>query len=96
MYCGKIVEVGDVYAVFKKTRHPYTKGLLASIPRLMERERRLGEIPGEPPDPYNPPSGCRFHPRCAYAVEICKVEDPDPVEVEEGHLVKCHRAYEIT
>lgn len=84
MYCGRIVEYGDVKTIFKRPRHPYTKALIASIPRIDVKTKIKG-IPGSPPDPYNLPSGCRFHPRCEYAKKICGEREPESVELEPRH-----------
>ena len=94
MYAGKLMEYGDVLTIFKKPAHPYTRGLLAAVPRI-DRKTKIEGIPGPPPDPYNLPKGCRFRPRCKYSKEICSKEDPDPIEIEPGHLVACSRAYDI-
>lgn len=94
MYCGKIMEVSDVYTMYKAPKHPYTIGLLNSIPKLGSLEK-LQAIEGDVPDPTNPPSGCRFHPRCSYAKEICKKEEPINAEIEKGHHILCHRWDEI-
>jgi len=69
-------------------KHPYAQKLIASVPRL--REDRMPEfIPGAPPDLVNPPSGCRFHPRCPHATERCKKEEPPLIRLEDGRIVKC-------
>jgi len=94
MYCGKIQEISDVYTLYKEPKHPYTIGLLNSIPKLGSLEK-LQAIEGDVPDPINPPSGCRFHPRCPYAKEICKKEEPINTEIKEGHHILCHRWEEI-
>ncbi|MCD6244516.1 MAG: ABC transporter ATP-binding protein [Candidatus Korarchaeota archaeon] len=86
MYAGNIVEVADVYTTFKKPLHPYTKGLLEAIPMP---GKPLKDIPGTVPNLINPPSGCRFHPRCAQAMDICKKSKPKLVEVEPEHWVAC-------
>ncbi|MEM0377914.1 MAG: ABC transporter ATP-binding protein [Thermosphaera sp.] len=88
MYGGKIVEYGSSEQVYNNPQHPYTKGLLSSIPRLHGEIRDLTWIPGVPPDLSNPPPGCRFEPRCPYAHSRCK-EEPPIVEVEPGHKVAC-------
>jgi len=80
MYAGKVVE----YPL-----HPYTFGLLTSIPRLDVEMKRLNPIPGIVPNPLNFPSGCKFNPRCRFATERCKKEEPPLIEIEEGHLVRC-------
>jgi peptide/nickel transport system ATP-binding protein len=92
MYLGKIVEMGALQQVYTNPTHPYTQALLAAVPVPDPRARRTYPIPkGEIPDPVAPPPGCRFHPRCPQARDICSVEEPELVEVEEGHLVACHR-----
>jgi len=90
MYAGKIVEVADVIPIFEKPYHPYTEALLRSIPKISKIIERLESIPGVVPSLVNPPPGCRFHPRCRYAKEICKREEPPLIEIEPGHLVACH------
>jgi len=89
MYAGNIVEYGDVITIFKNSKHPYTKGLVRSIPRLDERRRRFDTIRGSVPNLIFPPSGCRFHPRCAFKKESCDKQKPLPYEVEPGHYVSC-------
>ncbi|MCD6410185.1 MAG: ABC transporter ATP-binding protein [Candidatus Verstraetearchaeota archaeon] len=91
MYLGKIVEMGDVEEVIDNPLHPYTKALVAAIP-VPDPKVKIGEIPiiGEVANPLNPPPGCRFHPRCVYAKDICKKEEPPLVEVKKGHFVACH------
>lgn len=89
MYAGKIVEYGYSNHVFREPQHPYTLGLLESIPRIDDHDNRLKWIPGEPPDLINPPSGCRFHPRCPYSMEICRREEPPTVVVKNGHRASC-------
>jgi peptide/nickel transport system ATP-binding protein len=91
MYLGRIVEVGPLAGVYRATRHPYTEALLAAVPVPDPRFRRTTPMPrGEIPNPINPPSGCRFHPRCPIAEAICSQEEPQLVEVSTGHLVACH------
>ncbi|GAB4309952.1 MAG: hypothetical protein Kow0069_09720 [Promethearchaeota archaeon] len=90
MYSGNIVEYGEVVRVFKRSLHPYTQGLMAAIPRVGERSRRLAIIPGLVPNLIYPPPGCRFHPRCKYRFEPCDVEVPKLIEVESGYKVACH------
>ncbi len=89
MYAGNVVEIGDVYTIFRNPVHPYTKGLLNAVPRIGQREP-LETIPGIVPDLVHPPSGCRFHPRCSKAMEVCSKEFPEMVEVEKDHFVACH------
>jgi len=91
MYAGKLVEFADTIKIFEEPFHPYTEGLLASIPRIDVKQQKLQSIPGMPPDLINPPPGCRFHPRCPYAMDICKEQDPPMVEIEKGRFVKCFR-----
>ena len=85
---GKIVEVGDINDVINDPIHPYTRGLVSSVPDL-ERKEVMG-IAGLPPNLINPPLGCRFHPRCSLAKKECKCEEPAMYEVERGRLVACH------
>ncbi|KUK16836.1 MULTISPECIES: ABC transporter ATP-binding protein [Thermococcus] len=94
MYLGKLVEVGPAERIFENPLHPYTQFLLSAIPvpdpeLARELKAKRQKITGEPPSPINPPSGCRFHPRCPYAKEICKKEEPPLVEVEQDHYVAC-------
>ncbi|MFZ8782599.1 MAG: ABC transporter ATP-binding protein [Desulfurococcaceae archaeon] len=89
MYAGKIVEYGSSEIVYKNPLHPYTDGLMRSIPRITGEKSELVGIPGEPPDLINPPPGCRFHPRCKFAMDICKREEPPTVEFQHGHRVAC-------
>ncbi|USS40639.1 ABC transporter ATP-binding protein [Thermococcus aggregans] len=90
MYAGKIVEIGSVEQIFKNPLHPYTKGLLKAVPNPMTKIERLEAIPGTVPNLITPPGGCRFHPRCSYAKEVCKKKVPELVEIEDGHFVACH------
>jgi oligopeptide/dipeptide ABC transporter ATP-binding protein len=93
MYCGKVVEEGPVLEIFKQPQHPYTQGLLQSLPRLEEKasgqKQRLMEIPGIVPSPYNLPSGCKFHPRCPKAQAICQEQEPPLEKVPGGHDSAC-------
>jgi peptide/nickel transport system ATP-binding protein len=86
MYAGNVVELADVYELFEKPLHPYTRGLLESIPRP---DRPLKSIPGTVPGLINPPSGCRFHDRCWYAMETCQKVKPPFIEVGKDHFVAC-------
>jgi oligopeptide transport system ATP-binding protein len=93
MYAGRIVEHGPTEAVFAEPRHPYTAGLLESVPRIDEKlERRLASIPGVPPRLWNLPPGCPFRPRCRKALGRCDHEDPSLETVEQGHEVACWAA----
>ena len=89
MYGGNIMEEGTTDEIFYDPKHPYTKGLFACIPNLMEEETTLIPIEGMTPDPTNLPTGCRFHPRCPYATEECSKTNPASKEIENGHHVKC-------
>ena len=91
MYAAKVVEQAPVDDLFKKPRHPYTWGLLGSLPRLNADVERLVQIPGSPPSLLNPPRGCRFNPRCAFVFDRCKAEEPglDPVPGDAEHLQAC-------
>jgi len=98
MYAGRIVESGDVHTIFGKPRHPYTIGLMDSLPRLTEDEEWLRPIPGQPPSLINRPSGCAFHPRCFHSQGRvrCREEVPELREIEgEGHGSACHFAEEL-
>ena len=97
MYAGQVVEQGPVAAVLRRPRHPYTRGLLASVPRTdRQRATRLEAIPGRVPDPRQMPAGCRFHPRCAFAVPgRCDREQPVLESLEPGHAARCLRAAEL-
>lgn len=89
MYCGRVVEKGNVNSIFYDTAHPYTKGLLASIPHLGVKAQKLTTIPGNVPNPKYMPTGCKFSPRCAYATERCKTEEPPFFDLGNGHLSRC-------
>ena len=91
MYAGEIVEYGDLRHIYRNASHPYTEGLFGSIPNLNDETDRLKPIRGLMPDPADLPAGCSFAPRCPYATDRCRVEDPATYEIEPGHLVKCHR-----
>lgn len=93
LYLGKIVEMSDLREVYGHPLHPYTNALLAAVPVPDPHERRQEPMPkGEIPNPINPPSGCRFHPRCPYAQEICSTEEPILRELRPDHTVACHFA----
>ncbi|MDQ7794702.1 MAG: ABC transporter ATP-binding protein [bacterium] len=89
MYAGKVVEEADVAGLFRKPLHPYTEGLLSSIPRLNRPQGRLHVITGQVPNPVNLPPGCRFHPRCPYTEDICLQREPELVDTGGGRLVSC-------
>ncbi len=94
MYLGKICEVAEASEFFENPQHPYTQMLLSSIPVLSEEEEQLKPekvtSSGEIPSPVNIPSGCSFHSRCPYKMDICTELDPEMIELESGHLVRCH------
>jgi oligopeptide/dipeptide ABC transporter ATP-binding protein len=92
MYAGRIVERVAVGDLFADPQHPYTVGLLGSIPKLAAEERRLATIEGAVPNPTALPAGCKFHPRCPFAVERCRREEPPLMEVKPGHLAACWRS----
>jgi peptide/nickel transport system ATP-binding protein len=93
MYLGQLVEVGDLREVYAHSLHPYTQALLAAVPVPDPLQRRKQPMPeGEIPNPINPPSGCRFHPRCPIARQNCSEEEPQLRELRPGHLVSCHYA----
>jgi oligopeptide/dipeptide ABC transporter ATP-binding protein len=90
MYLGRIVEMGDAAQVFSDPRHPYTQALLASAPDVASGDIEGPQVlPGEPPSPRAPPSGCAFHPRCRFAISACRAEPPRDVEVGDGHFAAC-------
>ena len=90
MYAGQVVETGPVREIFRRPLHPYSQGLLASIPRMDQPDRELSSIPGSVPNLITPPPGCRFHPRCPYAMPVCKTARP-PLTVEgPEHEVACY------
>ena len=92
MYAGNMAEYGNVLNLFKKPLHPYTQDLIGAFPNIHSAKRLMISIPGSPPDLLSPPSGCRFHPRCKYAMDICKKERPELKKVAENHYVACHLA----
>jgi peptide/nickel transport system ATP-binding protein len=89
MYLGKIVEMGSKESIFNDPLHPYTQALIQAIPTIKGRkERKI--VGGEVPSAIRPPSGCRFHPRCPFAMEICKKVEPELIEIKPNHYVACH------
>jgi oligopeptide/dipeptide ABC transporter ATP-binding protein len=95
MYAGRIMEHGDVITIFKKPKHPYTRGLLSAVPRIDSDFFEFGGVPGEPPTPPYDITGCIFHPRCKYAKPVCREKEPELRKIEPGHYVACHRTSEI-
>ncbi len=90
MYAGKILESGTVYDIFDKLKHPYTKGLLKSVPSMeMSRNEALTPIPGSPPDLFDPPDGCPFYARCKNAMKVCRGCYPELIEFGKGHKAAC-------
>ena len=89
MYAGRIVEEAPVDELFRNPMHPYTRALLKAVPNPLARVERLESIPGSVPDPIKPPSGCRFHPRCPLAMEVCSREEPPEVLAGRSHRVSC-------
>ncbi|MEO6714688.1 MAG: oligopeptide/dipeptide ABC transporter ATP-binding protein, partial [Mycobacteriales bacterium] len=92
MYAGAIIETGSIHEVFLKPAHPYTEGLMQSVPRVDQKNARLDPIKGAPPNLARIPSGCPFHPRCPYATERCPAEVPPLREVLPGRRSACHYA----
>jgi peptide/nickel transport system ATP-binding protein len=96
MYLGKIMEIGPAHDVAFSPEHPYTRALISAVPSGDPTvKRRVESLKGEPPSPINVPSGCRFHPRCPYAQEICVREIPEERDMGNGHYVACHFAGEL-
>jgi len=92
MYAGKVIERGDAREIYANPRHPYTVGLLRSVPRLdLPRRAKLDPIEGQPPDLINLPTGCSFAPRCRWAVDKCKTDSPELMDAGDGHLSACWR-----
>lgn len=89
MYAGRIVEMAGVDRLYSDPQHPYTQGLLDSVPILGRRQKRLKSILGSPPDPLSPPGGCAFHPRCPHAMEVCRQQVPPTVAMSDGGHVAC-------
>jgi peptide/nickel transport system ATP-binding protein len=97
MYVGQIVEVASTAALFSHPRHPYTEVLMSAVPKPDPRARsRRILVKGEIANPANPPSGCYFHPRCPYALDVCREKTPKLEEIVPGHYTRCHRATELT
>lgn len=91
MYLGKIIELAPTESIFSQTRHPYTRALISAIPEPeMGKKRERIILTGDVPSPINPPSGCRFHPRCSHAIDRCRKEEPLLRKIGKDHLVACH------
>jgi peptide/nickel transport system ATP-binding protein len=95
MYAGRIAEEAPTESIFNAPLHPYTQHLIRSLPMIGERSNKAG-LKGTPPNLANPPSGCRFHTRCPYVMEVCRTEIPDLVPVKERHRVACHLIQETS
>jgi peptide/nickel transport system ATP-binding protein len=96
MYVGKLVEHARTEELFFNPKHPYTEALLSAVPKPDPRQRSMPIVlQGDVADPANPPSGCYFHPRCQYCIDICKTEPPQLREIAPEHFVSCHRAEEL-
>jgi peptide/nickel transport system ATP-binding protein len=97
MYCGRLMELAEVGAIFDAPKHPYTEALLSAVPvpDPHHKSRRI-LLPGEVADPSNPPSGCVFHPRCRYARDVCRSQEPPLRDVDGEHCARCHFADELT
>src|SRR5262249_13223892 len=92
MYAGRVIERAEVGALFRDPQHPYTIGLLGSIPRLTTEQPRLTTIEGVVPNPLAMPTGCRFHPRCPFATDECRQAEPELREIKPGQFAACWRA----
>jgi peptide/nickel transport system ATP-binding protein len=93
LYAGHVMEIGPIETIFEAP-HPYTAALLKAVPRL-DQTRKLISIPGNIPNLITPPTGCRFHPRCEYAVDLCKEKKPPLEDVGGDHFISCHRWREL-
>jgi peptide/nickel transport system ATP-binding protein len=97
MYVGQMVELAETRKLFAQPLHPYTEALMSAVPKADPRQQKKRIVlEGEVADPANPPSGCYFHPRCPYALERCRVEQPAFREFPGQRFVACHRAEELT
>jgi oligopeptide/dipeptide ABC transporter ATP-binding protein len=94
MYAGKVVEHADVRTIFKSPKHPYTQGLMTSALSVEEYKEELIGVPGEVPNLMNPPPGCRFHPRCAFAMQVCREREPVMTDLDFNHQVYCWKCVE--
>jgi peptide/nickel transport system ATP-binding protein len=92
MYLGRVVEYGTTEQVLRGARHPYTQALLAAVPRIDGHEGERLLVPGDPPSPSNPPSGCHFHPRCPRATDVCRREYPGAAVLAPEHFAHCWHA----
>lgn len=90
MYAGEIVEQGDIGSIYNNPAHPYTQALIGSFPSIKGRKKSLLSLPGAPPNLIFPPPGCRFHPRCQHAKDVCRREKPTSIMIDANHRVACH------
>ena len=95
MYGGGLVEYGNIVEIFERPANPYTIGLMSAFPSIKGDRKRLRAIPGSPPDLSDPPPGCRFHPRCRFAQEICRTQEAAVIQVSRDHWSQCHFAKEV-
>lgn len=95
MYAGRLVEFAGADDIFKRPIHPYTYGLMSTFPSIIGPKRELAILPGEPPDLLHPPSGCRFHPRCSFATDICKEQVPEFIDYGSEHFAACWNPLEV-
>jgi len=94
MYLGKVVELGSVERIYANTGHPYTRALLSAMPSMDPANRtQAPPLTGDPPNPINPPSGCRFRTRCQHAEDVCAAREPPLAEQVEGHRIACHMVH---
>ena len=91
MYAGRILEYASSVELHRNPRHPYTRGLLQSIPNVELADQKLAAISGSPPNMLNPPKGCRFWPRCSHVMEICRTKETPLVDIGHNHFVRCFR-----
>jgi len=95
MYAGQIVERSEIYGLYRKPQHPYSEGLLSAMPQIGGRNEELTSIPGTTPAPWAMPTGCRFHPRCSYASEVCTQGEPQLLELDGGRASRCLKVAEL-
>lgn len=95
MYAGRMAEIADAISIFERPSHPYTFALMSAFPSITGEKHELFTIPGEPPDLLDPPTGCRFHPRCPRAIEVCREEQPPMEEKHPNHFTACWNPMEI-
>jgi oligopeptide/dipeptide ABC transporter ATP-binding protein len=99
MYLGKVMEISPAEELYHKPIHPYTSALMSSIPipdPKLNRERERTVVSGEPPNPINPPPGCRFHTRCPRATDVCRTSEPPLTAYPGGHLAACHHPQNVS